>query len=111
MLAFLIAAHLAGDFLLQTAWMAENKRRSSLACAAHVLAYGIPFYCLAMGGVVPWDGVAAVLAQHWVQDRFGVHLMWMRLMNQTQKKDWPVGPLCVDQAMHVAFLALVALAF
>lgn len=38
-----IVAHLIGDYLLQSDWMANNKTSRSVAAAAHVLAYSVPF--------------------------------------------------------------------
>lgn len=99
--AFYLAAHLAGDFLFQNDWMARNKSTSSFACFIHVLLYSACFMCL------PWKATLAIALQHFLQDRFGLHLYWMKRVKQSPPEKWPVGPLCVDQAMHIIFLYLV----
>lgn len=108
MLAYLIGAHLIGDFLFQNHWM-QRKSQSSWVCTCHVFVYGMPFFFLAVTGLLPFIALAFILVEHWLQDRFALHLKWMRLYEHTTVDKWPVGPLCVDQAMHVGFMWLVAL--
>ena len=106
-MSYLIIAHLVGDFLLQNDWM-QAKSRSSSVCAAHVACYSIPF--LLIWGATGWPlwVLAVILAEHWAQDRFGLHLKWMRAYGQTTPDKWPVGPLCVDQSMHLAVIAALS---
>lgn len=106
MLAFLIAAHVIGDFLLQNHWM-QAKSRNSWVCTVHVLAYSLPFCGLALAGRLPVWALCFILIQHWLQDRFSLHMKWMKIYRQSPVELWPVGPLCIDQSMHVAFIALV----
>lgn len=107
MIAQLIIAHLIGDFLLQNEWM-QAKSKNSFVCSVHVALYSIPFVCLVGKGVLPvWAGFA-IFAQHWLQDRFALHLRWMTIYGQSTPDKWPVGPLCVDQAWHLAFIGGVA---
>lgn len=103
-MSYLIIAHLVGDFLLQNNWM-QTKARSSAVCTAHVACYAIPFTLI--WGATGWPlwVLAAILAEHWVQDRFSLHLKWIRLFEQTPPDRWPIGPLCVDQSLHLAFIA------
>lgn len=109
MLPYFIAAHLAGDFLLQNNWMASNKARSHVACAAHVATYLLPFIALVALIGAPWLSILLVGAQHYAQDRYALHLRWMTVYGQTPPDKWPVGPMCVDQAMHIAWMAAVLL--
>lgn len=109
LLPYFIAAHLAGDFLLQNNWMAANKARSHAACAVHVAAYLTPFVALVAFAGAPLLAVLLVGAQHYAQDRYALHLRWMATYRQTPPDKWPVGPLCVDQAMHVAWMGAVLL--
>ena len=87
--------------LLQNHWM-QAKSRSSLVCSVHVACYSIVFWF-----ILPWYLVLAILAQHWLQDRFALHMKWMRFYKQTTPDLWPVGPLCIDQSFHLAFIAIV----
>jgi hypothetical protein len=109
MLALLIAAHLAGDFFLQNNWMSANKARSHWVCAVHVATYLTPFCVLALLARTPWAVVGLIGAQHYLQDRYALHLRWMKFYRQTPPDLWPVGPLCVDQTIHIAWMAIVTL--
>jgi hypothetical protein len=103
----LLVAHLAGDFLLQTHWMAANKATSHKACAAHIAFYAMPMVAAGLGFGVQLEALALILAQHYLQDRYRLHLHWMRIMSQSTPEQWPVGPLCVDQALHIYWIAIV----
>lgn len=72
-----------------------------------MLCYSTPFIPLVAVGL-PVIAFLAIMLQHWLQDRFALHLKWMRLYEQTPPEIWPVGPLCMDQAWHIAFLWLVS---
>jgi len=104
----MLAAHLAGDFIGQNHYH-QTKSKDSLVCTAHVAVYSIGFLLLASAGLLPWWAVLAVAVQHWLQDRFALHVKWMHFYCQTPVDKWPVGPLCVDQAFHLVFLATVRL--
>lgn len=108
LLAHFIVCHLVGDFLLQNNWM-QAKARSSFVCTVHVLAYSVPFWLLHFWLLkpVPLWMLLAIFAQHWLQDRFQLHMRWMRFYGQTPPDKWPVGPLCVDQALHIGFIGLI----
>lgn len=106
-LPFFLAAHLFGDFVLQDQWMADRKASSHRACFVHILLYAAPFMLLIVHHGAPWGSVLLILAQHYMQDRYALHLKWMKFYGQTPPDKWPTGPLCVDQAMHVAWIALV----
>lgn len=103
-LAPLICAHLVGDFILQNHWM-QRKSVSSFVCTIHVLCYSIPFIPFAVWHGPKWV-FFAILIEHWLQDRFALHLKWMKFYEQTPSDKWPTGPLCVDQAFHIGFIGL-----
>jgi hypothetical protein len=102
----LIGAHLFGDFPLQNHWM-QAKAKSSFVCSVHVLCYSLPWLALAIGGVISWLAFGLIIGQHWLQDRFALHTRWMKLYKQTPPEMWPVGPLCMDQAWHLSWIAFV----
>lgn len=60
-----IVAHLVGDYLLQSDWMAEGKTKRWGPAIAHALVYGIPFLLL---GSPP--AVLVIVATHAVIDRW-----------------------------------------
>ena len=101
---FVIAAHLCGDFLLQNHWM-QRKSKDSIVCLVHVLAYMLPWAALLLAGICPEWVFLAVMVEHFLQDRFQLHMKWMRFYQKTTPDMWPVGPLCIDQAMHLTFIA------
>ncbi len=106
LLPFLIVAHLIGDFILQNHWM-QTKSKSSYVCTVHVACYALPFLSLALAGWLPAWLLGVILLEHWLQDRFALHLKWMRVYRQTEPSLWPVGPLCVDQAFHIGFIGVL----
>ena len=108
MIGLLLVAHMIGDFVLQNHWM-QRKSQSSFVCTVHVAAYSLPFIALVVWAGLRWEALVAILVQHWLQDRFALHLKWMKLYRQTPADMWPTGPLCVDQAWHVAFLGLISI--
>lgn len=61
-----IVAHLVGDYLLQSHWMATEKTRSHVAAAVHALAYTLPFV------FITWSPLALLLicATHFIVDRW-----------------------------------------
>jgi len=65
-----IVAHLVGDYLLQSHWMATRKGQNSFAAFAHATAYSWPFLLLVPGG---WPGVLALAViggTHFLIDRW-----------------------------------------
>ena len=109
----ILAAHALGDFLLQNHWM-QRKNQDSCVCATHVLFYSFPFTLLLAATLIrpelnflqPWQWIAIIL-QHYLQDRYSLHLKWMQFYGQTPPDKWPVGPLFVDQAMHLTWMGIV----
>ena len=69
-------AHLVGDYLLQSGWMAAEKSRNSWAALAHVLAYMVPFLLLTQEPIqLFW-----IVATHFVIDRWHLarYVCWAR---------------------------------
>jgi len=61
-----LVAHLVGDYLLQSDWMAQNKTQSSLPALAHSLTYTLPFLLL----TTSWKALLFIAATHFILDRF-----------------------------------------
>ena len=102
-----IYAHLIGDYLIQTDWMATGKKRSSWICAIHVLTYLIPFLFTPM----VWWQLALIGAEHFAQDRTAFVPWLMRAKGSAAFVQPPCGPWSVivtDNILHVLFMAGVA---
>lgn len=108
-LPLMIVALLVGDFLFQNHDMAANKATRHAWCARHIAAYSVPFLLLCAAEILPLAIVPLIAGQHYLQDRYALHLRWMQFYRQTPPSKWPAGPLCVDQSMHLAWIALVVL--
>lgn len=59
--------HLIGDYVTQSDWMAQNKRRSTYAAAVHASFYGLPFLFI---GSLP--AVSVIMWTHFFIDRFAM---------------------------------------
>lgn len=61
-----LLAHLVGDFCLQSNWMANEKTKRSVAAAAHVATYMIPFLFITRSPAA----LAVIGGTHFVIDRY-----------------------------------------
>lgn len=61
-----ILAHLVGDYILQSDWMANEKTKRSLAAAVHALTYALPFLFLRPS----LAAFAFIVVTHFVIDRW-----------------------------------------
>ena len=71
-----IVAHLVGDYLLQSDWMANEKTKKSLAALAHAVSYTVPFLCLTL----KWQALVFVCVTHFVIDRWRLarYVCWLK---------------------------------
>lgn len=72
----IILAHLVGDYLFQSHWMATEKVRRSWPAVAHGLTYTLP-YLLVTQSVT---SLTVIAASHTVIDRFRLarHVVWAK---------------------------------
>lgn len=73
---WLLIAHLIGDYLLQSDWMAVDKTKASLPAAAHALTYTIPFIFITQSPLA----LAVICVTHFLLDRFRVarYVCWLK---------------------------------
>jgi len=71
-----LLAHVVGDYVLQSDWMAGEKRRRTVAALVHALTYGIPFLLLRPSLLA----FAVIVGSHLLIDRFGLarYLVWTK---------------------------------
>lgn len=70
-------AHIFGDYILQSDWMALNKSKRSLPCLVHVLLYTSVFLFI----TTSWKALLVIGAVHFVLDRFPVivrRIIWTK---------------------------------
>ena len=113
----LVVAHLVGDWMFQTDWMAKYKRGQpwSAACLSHCLVYTTALLAglglanaagIATIGVVQAGGAAFFLfVTHWLIDGFALPRTWAAWVNHTDKE---FVLIVVDQTMHLATLGWLA---
>jgi hypothetical protein len=101
----ILAAHMVGDYLTQTDWMAENKLKSWKALTLHVAVYTtcfIPVVLLARLAVEPAClFLGLIFVTHWITDS----RRW------ASGDKWPPKPILVDQTIHITTLAILTVSF
>lgn len=72
----IILAHLVGDYLLQTHWMATQKTERWAPAIAHGIVYTLPYALVTQS---PW-ALLVIAGTHIVIDRFRLakHVMWFK---------------------------------
>jgi uncharacterized protein DUF3307 len=72
-----IFAHLIGDYILQSDWMAMNKSKRTWPCLVHVLLYTSCFLFL----TTSWKALLVIGGVHFILDRWPViirRLIWLK---------------------------------
>jgi hypothetical protein len=107
----LFAAHMLGDWIIQTDAQAAAKMRSWGAMAGHVLTYHLVMAVL----VLPfWHdawallGFAVSAGTHAVIDRRWPVRLLLRKTGSPSFAETTLGVLAADQALHAVFLAFMA---
>ena len=92
---YALAAHAAGDFPLQSDWMAANKLESPIARSVHVAVYTAAF-------------VPVVLSSSWSRRQAAAFLVTIASTHFViDSRRWSdVVPIWYDQALHVIALAV-----
>jgi len=104
----LLVGHLAGDFLLQNRWMAENKSTRWTPLLVHITVYTLTVAVLALAaGGLSWQGIVLIFASHLLLDRREFVGFWTHHITGTWDVPWLAT--MVDQAWHVVVLALATL--
>ncbi len=95
--------HLAGDYLLQNDWQAQNKKKSTseglLACTVHCTLYSLPFFFIGT-----YSQVMAVFITHFLIDRWFFVKWYMNLVGQRDFAKPPLAPwsiFFVDNTFHL----------
>lgn len=79
-------AHMVGDYLIQSHWMATQKTARWWPAIAHGVTYGLPFLLLTLSPLaIAIIVITHVLIDHW---RLARYLVWFR----NQLAPWPFRP-------------------
>lgn len=72
----LLLAHLAGDYLIQSHWMALEKTKRWWPALAHALTYGLPFLLVTQSPAA----LTTIVGTHAVIDRYRLarHIVWAK---------------------------------
>lgn len=93
--------HLVGDYLLQTDWMALNKKLSHWPCLLHCMTWTL---CVSLfSGIWSPAFVAFLFVCHFAQDRTHFVKWWVSLKSAGFAKE-PFAPwslIVVDNSFHV----------
>ncbi|MFN3005119.1 DUF3307 domain-containing protein [Mycolicibacterium wolinskyi] len=69
-------AHMVGDYLIQSDWMAQEKTRRWWPAIAHAVTYGLPFLLVTQSPLA----LLIIVATHAVIDRYRLarHVVWFK---------------------------------
>ena len=119
--AVLVVSHLAGDYLLQTEWQAQNKhcglgrdpvRRRALV--SHIATYALAFVPALIwlaSDIGGWAVLAAagIVLPHLVQDDGRALDAYLRVVKRTEAGPADFIYIAVDQTFHLIALFVAAL--
>ncbi len=104
---YLLIAHLLGDFLFQTKWMADNKLNNWLPLLTHAFVYTAIIWIIsyvAFGGL-SLVGYLLLFSGHLILDRRTFVNLWSsKIMLSNETPVWVT--IVIDQSFHLILLAL-----
>ncbi len=106
-----IIAHIIGDYILQSDYIAVNKKKSSWVAVWHVLLYLLPFIALNQFWGIEYWKIFIIGLQHFIQDRTNFVIWSMKALG---KKDFanfkifgPWGIILMDNVYHIVFISII----
>lgn len=71
-----LLAHMIGDYVIQSDWMAQQKTKSHVPALAHALTYTVPFVAITRR----WKALAVICGTHFVIDRWRLarYVVWAK---------------------------------
>lgn len=112
----IILGHLIGDYLLQSTWMASNKKNKGLkgfiACSVHCMLWSFSVYLLAFYSLVGILNLKALIIMvllfisHFILDRTYIVKWYCNIT-----KIYPNPPVwyiyIVDNTLHISFVYII----
>ncbi|WP_096203085.1 DUF3307 domain-containing protein [Bacillus sp. FJAT-45350] len=106
--AFLFIAHLIGDYLFQTSWMAMNKAKHWGALITHSFVYTLIVSVVAyigFGGLSIW-AILFIFLSHVFLDRRTFVQWWVSTIMQAKGKESFWLGIIADQVFHLIVLVV-----
>lgn len=85
-----LVAHAAGDYVIQSHWMATEKTKRWWPALVHAVTYSLPFLLLGAS----WPAMLVIVATHAVIDRYRLarwFVWWRNMMFAPRAFFWPRG--------------------
>lgn len=81
-----LVAHLVGDYIMQSDWMASEKTQKSIAALCHVITYTLPFLFITHS----LAALAVIAGTHFVIDRWRLarYICWIKNWMDPQAIQW-----------------------
>lgn len=107
--AYLLVAHLMGDYLFQTNWMATYKTTKWSALIVHSLVYTACLTIVAFltFGALPLWAVAVIFFTHVFFDKRTFTVWWVENVMGSSSKQFGWLVIMVDQVFHIITFAIV----
>ncbi|MFE9064948.1 DUF3307 domain-containing protein [Streptomyces violaceusniger] len=83
----ILLAHLAGDYLIQSDWMANEKTKRWRPAWAHAITYGLPYLLVTQSPVA----LTVIVVTHAVIDRYRLarHVVWAKNLLAPKEHRYP----------------------
>jgi cytochrome c oxidase subunit IV len=71
-----LVAHMVGDYILQSHWMATEKTKNGMAALIHASSYTLPFLLI----TTAWKALFIIFWTHYLIDRFRLarYVVWLK---------------------------------
>ena len=108
MLAWLMAGHLIGDYLLQNKWMAVNKTVKPTVLLVHSAVYTAAVWLVSLGaGGLNWPCALLIFVGHVLLDNRKFVSWWCKYVTQSEPSQNLA--MITDQTWHIVILLLACL--
>jgi hypothetical protein len=108
----LLIGHLVGDFLFQTAWMANGKNKRILPLIVHSTVYTLCIFVFSFNSdFLSWSNFFILIGTHVLIDSRKITYWWMsnvmRVTTSANNETWLV--IVTDQIFHLLILYILLL--
>lgn len=106
--SWMLVGHLAGDFLLQSSWMAEKKTVEILPLLVHCVSYtaAVAIFTLPGGGI-SFPAMLIIFLGHLIIDNNKLVQLWAKHVSRAERNTWL--QVVQDQTWHIIVLAAATL--